>query len=243
MMPPNGGPARADALATLGRIAHEQFISEETGKLLDAATAELNGAAPDSDDASLVRVVRRNWDKATRVPSGLAAELARAASLGQEAWAVARANSDFKAFVPYLERNLELAHAYVECFDGFACPYDALLDDYDPLMTTAQVAALFTELRSELVPLIATLSEHADAVDDACLHGLVAGDPGPTAVSSCVAAIQADTLAKDDCGVVTAPQSDTAACGWLVPTGSAPADASADVSVVAAGDAGDTGAE
>ena len=171
MMPPNGGPARADALATLGRLAHEQFISEETGKLLDAAAAELNGAAPDSDDASLVRVVRRNWDKATRVPSALAAELARAASLGQEAWAAARANSDFKAFVPYLERNLELAHSYVECFDGFACPYDALLDDYDPMMTTAQVAALFTELRSELVPLIATLAEHADAVDDACLHG------------------------------------------------------------------------
>ncbi len=171
MMPPNGGPARADALATLGRIAHEQFISEETGKLLDAATAELDGAAPDSDDASLVRVVRRGWDKATRVPSDLAAELARAASLGQEAWGAARANSDFKAFIPYLERNLELAHSYVECFDSFACPYDALLDDYDSLMTTAQVAALFTELRSELVPLIATLAEHGDAVDDACLHG------------------------------------------------------------------------
>src|ERR1700722_3403463 len=71
MLPPNGGPARGDALAALGRIAHEQFISEETGRLLDAATAELNGAADDSDDASLVRVVRRNWDKATRVPSGL----------------------------------------------------------------------------------------------------------------------------------------------------------------------------
>jgi hypothetical protein len=79
--------------------------------------------------------------------------------------------------------------------------------------------------------------------DDACLHGLVAGDPGPTAVSACVAAIQADTLDKDDCGVVTAPQSDTAACGWLLPTGTAPADASADVSVVDAGDAGDTGSE
>jgi carboxypeptidase Taq len=171
MMPPNGGPARADALATIGRIAHEQFVSEDTGTLLDSAADELNGAAPDGDDASLVRVVRRHWDKARRVPSELAADLARASSLGQEAWAVARANSDFKAFVPYLERNLELAHSYVECFDRFACPYDALLDDYDPLMTTAQVAALFTELRSELVPLIATLSEHADSVDDACLHG------------------------------------------------------------------------
>jgi len=79
--------------------------------------------------------------------------------------------------------------------------------------------------------------------DDACLHGLVAGDPGPTAVSACVAAIQTDTLDKDDCGVVTSPQSDTVACGWLAPSGTAAADASADTSMVDAGNAGDSGSE
>jgi hypothetical protein len=58
--------------------------------------------------------------------------------------------------------------------------------------------------------------------DDACLHGLAVGDPGPTAVSTCVAAIQADTMVKDKCGVVKAPQTDVAACGWLMPPPSAP---------------------
>jgi carboxypeptidase Taq len=171
MMPPKGGPARAESLATLERITHEQFVSDETGALLEAAAAELNGAAPDGDDASLVRVVRRSFNKARRVPSELASELARAASVGQEAWIAARANSDFGAFAPFLERNLELARAYVDCFDEFDCAYDALLDDYDPLMTTAEVASLFADLRAELVPLIAVISEHSDAVDDACLHG------------------------------------------------------------------------
>jgi carboxypeptidase Taq len=168
MMPPNGGPARANSLATLGRIAHEQFVADETGALLEAAAADLNGAPPDSDDASLVRVVRRDYDKARRVPSELTAELAHAASVGQEAWIMARADSNFEAFRPFLERNLELTREYVACFDTFACPYDALLDDYDPLMTTAEVAALFSELRDQLMPLIATLSEHE--LDDSPLH-------------------------------------------------------------------------
>jgi carboxypeptidase Taq len=170
-MPPRGGPARAESIATLERIAHEQFIDDETGRLLDAAAEQLNGTPPESDDAALLRVVRRRFEKSRRVPSELAADLARAASVGQEAWIVARANSDFGAFVPYLERNLELTRAYVDCFDGFDCAYDALLDDYDPQMTTAVVSRLFAELRAELVPLIATVAEHAGAIDDSCLHG------------------------------------------------------------------------
>jgi carboxypeptidase Taq len=174
MMPPGGVEARAESLATLERIAHEQFISEETGRLLEAAGAELNGAPPDSDDASIVRVVQRRWDKLRRVPAELAAANARASSVGQEAWIAARANNDFKAFVPYLERNVELAREYVACFDNFDCAYDALLDDYDERMTTAEVSALFAELRSQLVPLIATLSEHT--VDDSCLHGTFPND-------------------------------------------------------------------
>jgi carboxypeptidase Taq len=171
MMPPRGAAARAEALATLERIGHDQFVSAETGRLLDAASAELGGAAQDSDDVCLVRVARRRWDKARRVPTELAAELARAASVGQEAWVAARADSDFGAFAPYLERNLELARRYIDCFDGFECAYDVLLDDYEPEMTTREVAGLFAELKAELVPLIATLVAHRDRVDDAPLHG------------------------------------------------------------------------
>jgi carboxypeptidase Taq len=171
MMPPRGGPARADSLATLGRISHEMFVSARTGRLLEAAAGELNGGSDDSDDSRLVRVTQRNWEKARKVPSELAGEIARAGSIGQEAWIEARKNSDFGAFAPYLERNLELAKRYVECFDGFECAYDALLDDYDPSMTTAATKRLFDELKGELVPMIATLTAHQENVDDSCLHG------------------------------------------------------------------------
>jgi carboxypeptidase Taq len=172
MMPVRGGLGRAESLATLQRISHERFVSSETGRLIDAAAAELNGAPPDSDDACLVRLVGRQWDKARRVPAELAAEIARAASVGQEAWVEARETSDFAGFAPYLKHNFELARRYVDCFagvDGYACAYDVLLDDYEPQMSTAAVQALFSDLKSELIPMIATVTAHP--VDDSCLHG------------------------------------------------------------------------
>jgi carboxypeptidase Taq len=159
MMPRRGAAARAEALATLERIGHEMFISGETGHLLQEAAASLNGAAADSDDARLISVVRRRWKKACRVPSGLAADLARAASIGQEAWTEARKNSDFEAFQPYLTRNIELARRYVDCFDDFECAYDALLDDYDPGMRTSEVKRLFEDLKAELIPMVAALAD------------------------------------------------------------------------------------
>jgi carboxypeptidase Taq len=169
MMPPRGAPARAESLATLERIAHDMFVSPETGRLLEAAAAELGDAPADSDDSSMVRVTRRRWEKARRVPTELAGELARAGSVGLEAWVEARRDSDFGAFAPHLEHNLELARRYVDCFDDFDCAYDALLDDYEPGMKTTVVSALFAELASELSGLIATVAERS--VDVSCLHG------------------------------------------------------------------------
>jgi carboxypeptidase Taq len=174
MMPLHGGGARAEALATMELISHELLVDDETGRLLDGATAELGAAPQDSDDdACLVRLVRREWEKARRVPPELAAELARAASVGQEAWVVAREQSDFKSFIPYLEHNFELARRYVDCHagvDAFECAYDVLLDDYEPQMKTRTVAALFNELRGELIPLIAALRSNAAAVDSSPVH-------------------------------------------------------------------------
>jgi len=167
MMPERAAPQRAEQLATLGRLLHERFTDDAVGRLLDAAEPL---ASPGSD-AALVRVTRRDWEKARRVPSELAAELARAGALGHAAWVDARERSDFAAFLPFLRRNVELKLRYVECFDGFDDPYDVLLDDYEEGMTSAEVGALFAELRAGLVPLIAAIAERADAVDGSPLHG------------------------------------------------------------------------
>jgi carboxypeptidase Taq len=172
MMPPRGGEGRAESLATLTRISHEMFVDDETGRLLEGAAAEINGADPDDDDPRLIALVRRQWEKARRVPPDLAAELARAASVGQEAWVVAREEANFKDFAPYLERNFELAREYVACHidsGDFECPYDVLLDDYEPKLPAREVSQLFAQLKSELRPVIARIAE-SEPIDEWPLH-------------------------------------------------------------------------
>jgi carboxypeptidase Taq len=168
MMPARGAAQRAEALSTLARIEHERFIDPQIGRLLEAATAELTATPDDSDDVRVVRKTQRDYDKARRVPSALAAELAKAASAGHEAWAAARTADDFSMFVPYLQRNLDLKREYIDCFDGYDAPYDVVLDDFEPGATSAHVRELFDELKAELVPLIAQL--RGREIDPSPLH-------------------------------------------------------------------------
>ena len=88
------------------------------------------------------------------MPTELAAEIELAASAAQEPWVRARQTSDFAVFAPYLERNLQLRRDYAACFDGVEHPYDALLDDFEPGLTTTLVRRVFDALRAGLVPLV-----------------------------------------------------------------------------------------
>jgi carboxypeptidase Taq len=161
-MPPGGAGVRAEQLATLERISHEALISDEMGRLLDQVTSYEDSLEHDSDDASLIRIVRRDWEKARRVPAELTAEMSRAASLAMPVWVKARQESDFKQFLPALRHNFELRRRYVECFDDYDEPYDVLLDDFEPGMKTAEVRAVFEKLKQEQVPLVAEARAQGD---------------------------------------------------------------------------------
>jgi carboxypeptidase Taq len=165
-MPPGGHPARAEALATLSRIAHERFTDDEVGRLLERLGPLEESLDYDSDDASLIRVTRRDWEKQRRVPTELRVELTRAAALGNQVWIEARATNDFAKFLPALERNLELKRRYVECFEWEDSPYTPLLDDFEPFMTTTEVADVFGTIR----PVLADLVREAPEVDASFLH-------------------------------------------------------------------------
>ncbi|MEP6893341.1 MAG: carboxypeptidase M32 [Gaiellaceae bacterium] len=153
-MPPLGAPVRAHQIATLEAVSHERFIDPAIGRLLEELRPLEDSLEYDSDDASLVRVARRDWEKASRVPTELASELALVASEAQEAWATARADNDYSAFRPWLDKNLELRKRYIDCFDETAEPYDVLLDDYEPGMKTAEVRAVFDRLKPALKALV-----------------------------------------------------------------------------------------
>ncbi len=166
MMPPKGVQDRAYMLGTLEGISHELFIADETGRLLDDLAAYEDSMPSDSDEASIIRVTRRDWEKARKVTPELRAELARAAAMAQPVWAQARRTSDFDLFLPYLRKNVELTHRYVDCYDGDRAIYDVLLDDYEEGMTSAEVGEVFGVLKEELPPLIAAAAERSEGEDE-----------------------------------------------------------------------------
>ena len=169
-MPPRGASMRAEQLATLAALEHRRLASDELGRLLDAASAALDGAEEDSFEASLVRVARRDWEKARRVPADLRAEISRETSLAERAWEAALEASDFAAFLPQLERVVGLKRRYVECFE-FDHPYDPLLDDFEPGMRTAELRPVLERLRDGVVPLLEAIVANGTELDDAPLHG------------------------------------------------------------------------
>jgi carboxypeptidase Taq len=155
MMPRGGAETRGDHLATISRLAHELFVRDEIGELLERARPEVGDLDPDSNDACLVAVTTRDWEKARRIPAELRAEMTKLASEGVEAWTVARENDDFEAFRPWLDRTLELKHRYVACFPATEDPYDVLLDDFEEGMPTSEVRRVFDRLRPALRELAA----------------------------------------------------------------------------------------
>jgi len=152
MMPGEGAQARAQQLGALARLTHERATARELGDWL----GELDGAVLDELDRDIVRLARRDWERARRVPEELAVELARASTEGQESWQLARANDDFSAFVPALERNVQLARAHGECLaEAGESRYEALLGDYDFGLRTGELRRVFGALAVELPPLVA----------------------------------------------------------------------------------------
>ena len=163
-MPPGGNEARGQQLATLSKIAQEKFITDEVGSLIDDLKQEFDGA--DTDEAALVRVAARNYDKARRVPPSFIAEQAIVTSRAFEAWVEARSKSDFSIFRPHLEKVVELVHKYVSFFPTGDHPYDTLLDDFEPGMKTAEVKEIFDGLRPKQVKLIKGIAASRQVKDD-----------------------------------------------------------------------------
>ncbi len=169
MMPPGAAESRAEHLATISKIAHEMFVDEKTGKLLQEAAAEVQGMDYDSDEAALVRVVQHDYDLETRLSTELVQDLARTTTMAHEVWAKARAESNYAAFQPMLEKVYDLMRQKAEALGYQDRPYDALLDQFEPGMKTADVERLFNELRIDLVPFVAKVFERLDAVDSKML--------------------------------------------------------------------------
>ena len=167
-MPSRGGASRATQLATLEGLVHGKQIDPRIGELLDELAPYAAELPADDLDACLIRVARRNWERATRVPVELAAELVQAEAESHQAWVEARENDDFAAFRPWLERILELRVRWAGHVGPNQPPYEVLLDEFEEGLRPEDVRSTFAVLQPELTALVA---QHADDDADDVLAG------------------------------------------------------------------------
>lgn len=167
-MPPGGAVARGRQMATLQRLAHEKFTDPAIGRLLDQLEQVADNLLPDSDEAALLRVTRRDYERATRVPAAFAAQLASHISEAYEVWVQARPAADFNRVVPYLEKTLELSRQLATFSTGYQHIADPLIDLNDYGMNVAILQPLFHELRTRLLPLVRAINAQPP-LDDHCL--------------------------------------------------------------------------
>jgi carboxypeptidase Taq len=169
-MPPGGAEARGRQLATLSRLMHEKLTHPDIGELLDALEPYARSLPYDSPDAALIRVTRRDYQKAIKVPPEFVAEMSRQTSASYMAWTRARPDNDFPSILPYLQRTLDLSREFAGFFPGYDHVADPLIDVADQGATARRLRKLFGELRSRLVPLVRSIAERPP-IDTSCLRG------------------------------------------------------------------------
>jgi carboxypeptidase Taq len=156
-LPSAGGEYRAEQCTYLAGMMHERWIDPKFGDSLAALTDSPLTSDPVSDSAVVIRRLKRQRDKKVKLPQSLVEELARTAVLGQHTWQEARQRNDFAMFRPLLEKTIDLKKQQAEALGYADCPYDALLDEFEPDERTANVRRVLADLRQQLVPLVAAI--------------------------------------------------------------------------------------
>ncbi|SHE74092.1 carboxypeptidase Taq [Litoreibacter ascidiaceicola] len=147
VMPAGAAELRSEEMAALEAVLHARRTDGRIGDWLSKAEA------PDETGAATLRELKRSYMRNTKVPEKLATDIARHTSAGQGIWAKARAEDDFESFAPTLSRMIDLKREEAACLAGGGDLYDALLDDYEPGMTGAELQGLFDRMRPRLVDL------------------------------------------------------------------------------------------
>ena len=170
-MPRSGVEHRAEQRALLAGLVHDREANPRYEELLTAVDGSALVSDPESVAAVNVREIRRSFDKERRVPRRLAEEWARVTAVAQQTWAESRRNDHYASFAPWLERIFALARERADAVGYDGARYDALLDDYEPGMTTERLTTVLTDLRTRLVPLVSSLRDASNAAQPHLLDG------------------------------------------------------------------------
>src|SRR5262249_31342458 len=148
---------RAEQMALLARMTHELLTHPRIGECLAAVEGSELVRMPDADAAVNVREIRRQYDRAVKLPKDLVEEIARVTSRAQQVWQEARKANDFKSFEPWLSQIVNLKRQQAAAIGYAENPYDALLDEFEPGASAAEITGMFAALRAELIPLVGAM--------------------------------------------------------------------------------------
>jgi carboxypeptidase Taq len=153
-MPTKGGALRGEQMALLASLSHQKFTDPKVGELLAAVETSELVRDPESDQAAVTRELRRAYDRATKIPQSLVEELARVTTLAQQVWEQAKKKNDYASFRPMLEQVVNLKRQEADAVGYKHHRYDALVEEYEPGTTVAELRELFSGLTAELAPLV-----------------------------------------------------------------------------------------
>ena len=163
MMPDAGTPARAKQSAALSTLRHDLLTDDRLAEWLD----DLESTDLGDERAAVVREVRREHERAVRVPSDLVERISEASSNALPVWKEAKAEDDFERYADTLAEMVQLRREYAEAIDPDRDPYEVLFEDYEPYLGIDTAENVLTTLRDELVPL----------VDDVAASDVTMADP------------------------------------------------------------------
>lgn len=162
-MPAGGAEARGRQSALLAQMAQEKFIDKEVGNLLDDLRPYEESLPYNSDDASLIRVTRREYERSLVIPPKFIGELNEHGARSYQEWAEARPANDFGKVRDNLEKTLDLSRKLADYFPGYEHIADPLIDFADYGMKASSVRSLFADLRDQLVPIVKAITSQPAA--------------------------------------------------------------------------------
>ncbi len=165
-MPTEGAPARARQLATLSHLSHSLLTDPKLGHILELLEKNPEQFTP--EDACLIQITRRDYERAMRVPAEFMAQFRQQQATTYAIWVEARAKNNFDLVQPDLQKILEMSRQLASYYPQQESIADPLIDMWDPGMTAAQIRTLFQQLRQELVPLVQNVVAQP-LIDDRCL--------------------------------------------------------------------------
>lgn len=170
-MPEEGNSQRAETMAYLAGDLHEKFLSPEFSELLEEAEKLSKTDALSDEEKAMVREVSREFAREKKMPLEFVKELVQVTSVAHIHWVNAREKNDFKIFLPHLKKIVELKRKEADLVGFTHSPYDALLDTYEPHLTSEEVSLVFSDLKKFLVPFIARIKSSNIKTDPKILQG------------------------------------------------------------------------